>query len=127
VYFQQDIAGGSEFLLSCDGLVARMGWVYFIARTKDGPVSWVTRKWEGKRHPPETENDIKINLLPFIFTEKESSVLHHHRHWRVWVEELSTYDIELTISRSTLVFERFSGIQRFTNLFHVYDESRIVS
>jgi len=50
--------------------VASVGWVYFIAGTKGGSVSWVTRMWEGQRHPPETENDIKINLLPFIFQKR---------------------------------------------------------
>lgn len=118
---QQDGAGGSEFILSCDGSVAKVGWVYFIARTKDVSVSWVTRMWEGQRQLRETENDIKINLLLLIFTEKKSFVHHHHRNWRVWVEELSTYDIEFTVSRSTVVFQQFSGIQRFRSHIYIYD------
>lgn len=113
--------------MSCDGSLASVGWIYFIARTKGGSVSWVMRMWEGQRHPLETENDIEINLLLFIFTEMKSSVRHHHRNWRVWVEELSTYDIEFTIYRSTVIFQRFSGIQRFTSLFYICDENRIVS
>lgn len=75
----------------------------FIARTKGGSVSWVTRMWEGQRHPLETENDIKINLLLFIFTEKESSVLHHHRNWRVLVEELSN----MTSNSQSLVPQQY--------------------
>jgi len=83
--------------------------------------------WEGQRQLRETENDIKINLLLLIFTEKKSFVHHHHRNWRVWVEELSTYDIEFTVSRSTVVFQQFSGIQRFRSHIYIYDWNRIVT
>jgi hypothetical protein len=47
--------------LSFDGALARVGWVYFIARAKGSSASWVTRMWEGKIYTLEKENGIKIN------------------------------------------------------------------